>query len=434
MTNQGDKGSGAFAAMFFLVASLGLCGANASEIPASRFDGKLSDLIPSLYGGDGVTLASDSVFSHSAHFTDASLVQFNELSLSLRDLSFPVLNPQAGITFRYDPVLDEFVRAGETLGASAFAFDAQTVGRGIFQIGLAYSSRQFSKLDGTSLSDITIDLHHMDLGDNGSDLPCIGGPEGACYAFEKDVVRLTVDLDIKEEMYALTGGYGITDNLDVGLFLPLLRTSMEASSTASIIEDASSAFFPVTLHRFDELSDIPADALQATKTGIGDTVLRLNYSLPGENDGWQLLMGVDVRFPTGDVDNLQGLPRVGLRPRIAVSRDLELWGGKLRPHLNAAYGVNAGQMNEHIFDYAVGGTYTLDWSAGLRAIAFSADVLGRHVTRNKDGRGDNQYDAAFGVMLRAVKDFNFYYNIRVPINNAGLRPSAQHVFGVQVRF
>lgn len=70
----------------------------------------------------------------------------------------------------------------------------------------------------------------------------------------------------------------------------------------------------------------------------------------------------------------------------------------------------------------------------LRAIAYSADVPGRHVTRKKDGCGDNQNDAAFGVMLRTVKDFNFYYNIRVPINSAGLRPNAQHVFGVQVRF
>lgn len=434
MRLQNERGPWSVAAALFAFAAVGASEAEASDGTPTTFSGKLADLVPSLYGGDGITLASDEFFSHAAHFTDASLVEFNDLSLSLRDLSFPVLNPQAGVTFSYDPVLDEFVPTGETLGASAFAFDAQTVGRGIFQIGLAYSTRKFSQIDGASLSDITIDLAHMDLGDNGSDLPCIGGPPDACYAFEKDVVRLAIDLDIKEEMYAFTGAYGITDRLDVGLFLPVLRTSMEARSTATIVEDASSIYFPAMLHRFDEASDPPEDALAATRTGIGDTVVRVNYSVLAEDDGWQVLLGADVRLPTGDVDNFQGLPRVGFRPRVAVSRDMEILGGKFRPHLNASYGFNAGQMHEQILDYALGGTYTFDWNEAQQAVAFSADFLGKHVIHNQDGMGDNQYDAAFGVKFRALKDFNFYYNILLPINDSGLRPNAQHVFGVQVRF
>jgi hypothetical protein len=399
-----------------------------------HFSGNLVDLIPSLYGGDGIRLAADEAFSHAAHFTNGSLQTFNSLSLNVRDLSFPVLNAQAGVTFDYDPVLDEFVASNGAVGASAFAFDAQTVRDGGFQLGLAYSVRRFDSLNGNSLSDITVDLQHMDLGDNGPDLPCLGGPTGACYTFERDVVRLSIDLDIKEEMYAFSGTYGISDRLDAGLFLPLLKTRLRALSVASVVEHDTHVYFPTMLHRFDDQSDAPVDALESTKTGIGDTVLRFNYRLTdGAGTGWHLMTGLDIRLPTGAVEDLQGLPRVGARPRVVASREYDAIGGRLRPHLNVSYGFNAGQAHEQVLDYALGASYSRAWGDSL-GFAVSADFLGKHVTRGRDALGDNQYDLAFGVKILPLRDFNLYYNILVPINDSGLRPDAQHVVGLQVKF
>lgn len=409
---------------------------DAGSGPATgEFSGNLNAIIPSLYGADGIRLQGSSVFSHAAHFTGDSLVQFNQLSLSVRDLSFPVLNPQIGVRFRYDSVLDEFVPTSGAISASAFAFDAETVGAGEFHFGLAYSNRRFDELGGEPLDDISVDLAHMDLGDNGPDLPCIGGPPGACYAFERDVVRLAIDLDIKEEMLAITSAYGLTDRLDLSVFLPLLRTRVDVSSVASIIENPTRQFFPESVHLFGGDSDDPVDSLRASKTGFGDTVLRLNYGLRAHNEkDWNFNAGLDIRLPTGHTNNFQGLPRVGLKPRLVASKNYDLGFAVLRPHLNVAYGFNAGLQHEQIVDYALGASLVFDWHDSLSALALGADFLGKNVVTNKDQMGDNQYDISFGIKLNLKQSVNVYYNILLPLNEAGLRPDAQHVFGVQFQF
>lgn len=401
----------------------------------TNFSGNLTDIVSSLYGGDGITLRGSEVFSHAAHFTNGSLEQFNNLSLSVRDLSFPVLNPHIGVQFKYDAVLDEFVPTSDAFSASAFAFDAETVGDGEFHLGLAYSVRNFNELSGNPLSDITVDLRHMDLGDDGSDFPCLGGPVGACYAFEKDVIRLSIDLSIREEMFAATGAYGLSDKFDVSFFLPLLRTEMSVSSVATVVENPTRQFSPDSLHLFGGDSDDPVDALQATKTGIGDTVLRLSYSIgEPQEKGWNVNVGADARLPTGQVNNLQGLPRIGVRPRLIASRNIDVIGGIFRPHLNVAYGFNAGLNAEQIFDYAIGGSYAFNWSEAQNTVAVSVDFLGKHVTHNKDQMGDNQFDVSLGLKMRLLQSLNVYYNILLPLNKSGLRPAAQHVFGFQMQF
>lgn len=398
------------------------------------FSGNLTDVIADLYGGDGIRLQGSDVFSHAAHFTGDSLIQFNQLSLGVRDLSFPVLNPQIGVRFKYDAVLDEFVPTTE-IGASAFAFDAETVGAGEFHLGLAYSVRNFDELGGQPLNALSVDLAHMDLGDNGPDLPCIGGPPGACYAFERDVIRLSIDLDIEEEMFALTGAYGLTDRMDFSLFLPLLQTEVAVTSSAAIVENSTREFFPQSVHLFGGEGDNPLDAVRGRKTGIGDTVLRLNYALvPHRDDGWNFNAGVDVRLPTGRTRDLQGLPRVGIKPRFIASRDYDLGAGTFRPHFNIAYGFNSGILNEQVIDYAVGGSFILDWGDSDAALAVGADFLGKNVIANKDEMGDNQYDVSFGMKLNLKQSFNLYYSILLPLNDSGLRPDAQHVFGLQVQF
>lgn len=399
------------------------------------FSGNLVDVVSSLYGGDGIRLQGSGAFSHAAHFTGDSLEQFNQLSLGVRDLSFPVLNPHVGIHFRYDAVLDEFVPVTESISASAFALDAETVGAGEFHVGLAYSFRRFSELDGVSLNDLSVDLTHMDLGDNGPDLPCIGGPPGECYAFERDVIRLSIDLGVKEEMLALTSAYGISDRMDVGLFLPLLKSTVDVTSSASIIEHSSRQFFPESVHLFGGGGDAPNDSLRASRTGLGDAVLRVNYGIVAHrDDNWNINASLDVRLPSGQVDNLQGLPGTGFKPRIVASREIDMGFAIARPHFNIAYGFNAGVNKEQMLDYAAGGSLVFDLGGADAVLALGADFLGRHVTANKDGMGDNQYDVSFGAKLHLRRGANFYYNVLLPMNDSGLRADAQHVVGLQFQF
>lgn len=407
-----------------------------AERPVYRnFSGHLNDVVANLYGGDGITLQGSDVFSHAAHFTGDSLAQFNKLSLGVRDLTFPVLNPQVGVRFKYDPVLDEFVPTKNSLSASAFAFDAETVGNGELHLGMAFSVRKFDEIGGDPLDHLEVDLMHVDLGDNGPDLPCIGGPPGACYAFERDVVRLSIDLEIEEEMLALTGVYGLTDRMDVSVFLPILRTSVGAFSSATVVENSTRAFFPAAVHVFGGESDSPIDAVRAQRTGIGDTVVRLNYGVMAHrDDSWNVNAGIDVRMPTGSTSNLQGLPEIGIKPRLVASRDVELGFGIFRPHVNIAYGFNSGVRQEQIIDYALGGSFIFEWSSSQAAMAIGADFLGKNVVTKRDDMGDDQFDLSLGLNYSFRQGLNAYYNVLLPLNEAGLRPNAQHVFGLQVRF
>ena len=401
----------------------------------TTFDGNLADIISSLYGGDGIMVQTGGSFDHSADFVADSLVEFSRLSRSVRNLSFPSINAMSSVQYRYDSVLDEFVPRTTSLSSSIFAFDAETVGAKQFYFGLAYSTRNFSTLGGRSLNDLTVDLNHFDDEDDGPDLPCIGGPPGACHSFEQDVVRLSIDLGLKEEILLLSGIYGLTSNFDVGVIVPLLRTKMSVSSFATIVEDPSAANVPFTIHRFGGDADNPQDALSAQRTGFGDIELRFNYR-PSQTDwmGWDIGIITDFRLPTGNEANLQGLPGIGIQPRLAASRTISIANGTLQPHVNLAYGINMGPSREHQFNYVLGGTYTYSWSSGENSVAVSADFLGKHVVRKRDGLADDQYDMSFGLKSNILHSVYIYYNVLLPIDNSGLRPAAQHIWGVQVKF
>src|SRR5262245_25413390 len=68
---------------------------------------RLAQLIPELYGGDGITLATDPSANHAAHFTvdsNSSINRFNEQIASQIGI-FPFSSSVSGFTFAFDPSL-----------------------------------------------------------------------------------------------------------------------------------------------------------------------------------------------------------------------------------------------------------------------------------------------------------------------------------------
>lgn len=410
-------------------------GGHSEGVAEMPFSGKLVDMIGSLYGGDGITLQSSETFSHAAHFTGDSLDAFGALSLAFRDLSFPVVNAQAGVRFVYDPILDDFVQDRRTEGVSAFALDAATIEEGAFSVSLFYATRSFDRLSGQDLSSLTVDLQHLDVGDPGPSSPCIGGPPGACYEFERDIVRLALDIELKEQMFGFSAAYGVSDRMDVAVFLPVLVTDFSVTSRAMVIQNPTAEFFPRHLHAFDEAVDLPNQNLSAQKTGIGDIVMRANYLLTTPNsEGWSVLAGADVRLPTGRQSNLQGLPGVGVKSRLVVSKRFNALGGIINPRANASYGFDAGADREDAFEYAIGGTYSYQWDDNSKSLSVAADFLGKHYSRKDNDLGTARYDFSTGINLRAFDGLSLYYHILLPLNDNGLRASEQHIFGLQAFF
>lgn len=78
----------------------------------SVFSKDLVDVIPSVYGGNGVQLVhAASGFNHAPHFQDDALQKLNDLTKFASDIQLPYPNASGGIYFSYDPVLDDFIKS-----------------------------------------------------------------------------------------------------------------------------------------------------------------------------------------------------------------------------------------------------------------------------------------------------------------------------------
>jgi hypothetical protein len=90
----------------FIVAAVVLLTAQTS---AAR---RLATLIPGLYGGDGITLATDPTANHAAHFTVDSSASINRLNEQITSQIgiFPFSSSVSGFTFAFDPALGTFLR------------------------------------------------------------------------------------------------------------------------------------------------------------------------------------------------------------------------------------------------------------------------------------------------------------------------------------
>ena len=121
--------------------------------PPARARDNLANTIPSLYGGDGITLAPPtSGFSHAAHFTDEALVELNQLNSSITsNLGHVALSSTvAGYTF--DMELGVPVRSTDSFGP-ILTERAETLGKYKVNVGCEYArvdSRKFKATTSTT--------------------------------------------------------------------------------------------------------------------------------------------------------------------------------------------------------------------------------------------------------------------------------------------
>lgn len=406
------------------------------EFEYDKFSGDLIDIIPSLYGHDGILLEPSDGFNHSAHFLGDSLEAFTALSLNLRAAKFPLPSASFGIKYKFDDILDEYVEEVSAPSASHFVEDGLSLGRGNLKIGAMITSQSFRKLNGGSLRDIEIDLRHADIGGPGTASPCIGGPADSCYTFEKDVVRLSIDAHYREEALIFSGAFGVTDKLDVGLVLPYVKTSLRVASIAEIVEHESSVNVDFHLHQFGELSDDPVSALSGSHSGIGDVFLRGRYRIWDQGEGFPitLALGLDLRLPTGNEKNLQGVGGVGWKPVVIASGQFDLSMLSITPHFNLGYETNSNFCDDDELDYAVG--VSISKPSGNKSVvwAVSADLVGSKVVKGKYEETGSQNNFVLGTRFLLSPNASISYNFFLPVDDSGLRPNFLHSVGFQANF
>jgi hypothetical protein len=210
-------------------------------------------------------------------------------TLVIQELAtLPVSSSSGGFIYRVDPSLSAVIRASESFGPF-YTERSLTAGRHRASFGIAYQSTRYETIDGRNLRDGTLVSTAATL--NGT-------------PFDVETVTLRIGTDV----VTLTGNYGITDNLDFGLAIPIVRVSLEGERVDTY---RGQSFFQATG--------------SASASGLGDVVARLKYNV-FQSGGSGLTVGAETRLPTGDEQNLLGAGEATFTPRLIGSVESDRLG------------------------------------------------------------------------------------------------------------
>ena len=212
--------------------------------------------------------------------------------------NLPVISASAGFTYTYNPDLEIFERASDTLGP-IFMERPDTIGQGKFNFNVSFQYVQFDDYDGDSLGSLQ------------NDNPLITNlVDGSGNVVGTELINLQYRVGFQNYITALSATYGILDNLDVNIAVPLIQTTLDVGVVANAARAHTSE-----------------DAF-----GVGDILLRGKYRLPLAGD-FRAAAGLQFRLPSGNEDDFQGTGDFEASPGFFVSTIL--WD-RVEPHLNLA--------------------------------------------------------------------------------------------------
>jgi hypothetical protein len=215
-------------------------------------------------------------------------------------VAVPLSTSSSGFIYRFNEQLGTVERATDTFGPF-FVERALTPARGRASVGVSASTSRFDELDGRKLRDGTL----VTIANRFRDEPA-----------PFDTESLT--LRIRSSTMTIFGSVPVTDNLEIGGALPLVRMSLDGER--------------INVYRGSIFSQAAASA---DASGIGDIALRAKYLLFSEHSVGVAAAG-ELRLPTGDSDNLLGAGSTGWRftgiasyepPRFALHVNAGMAGG-----------------------------------------------------------------------------------------------------------
>ena len=245
--------------------------------------------------------------------------------------SVPLATSSSGFLYRFNPMLGTVERATESFGGF-FVERALTAGRGRASFGISATSSGFDKLDGRELRDGTLVTVANTFRD-----------ETAPFDVE------TLTLRLRTSTMTLFGSLGVTDRLEIGGAVPLVRLDLEGER--------------INVYRGTTF-------LQASGTaeasGVADIALRAKYAIVAGPRGG-IAAAAELRLPTGDEVSLLGAGESSWR--ILGIGSFE--DGPLALHGNIGV-VRGGIADE--FNFAGGVSLAVS-----PRVTMSAELLGRRV-------------------------------------------------------
>jgi hypothetical protein len=277
-----------------------------------------------LYGSEGLIVDSLAVLSsgetHSAHFNSDFQTEFTQFSTALtsRLASVPLPSPASGFTYEFDSSLGVFTRSTQSFGP-ILAERAETIGGRRFSFGFTYQHFNFDTLEGNDLGNIPAVFTH-------DSAELLGGRE--------DLVTTVNSITARINQFTIFLTYGLTDRLDVSVAAPLMSNELQIRSHATVQRIGTEVD---DIHFFREADDSIGQErvfnASGSASGIGDLTVRLKGNV------WRtagMSLGLDLRVPTGDEQNLLGVGAAGVKPFLIWSAHLQGFS----PHVNAGYQWN----------------------------------------------------------------------------------------------
>jgi hypothetical protein len=324
--------------------------------------------------------------------------------------SFPVTGASSAYAYRFDPASDSFRRLSIPLGP-VFSERAVTLGSHKLSLGVNYLLVDYDTINGH-------DLHALVSNDprDGGDHITVCSAGLGCEAVEGQA-----RIDLEAQIVTLAATYGVTQDLDVGFLLPLVRTSLHVA-TQFIGPDPRISSAPTNF-----FATLPASE---ASTGVGDVLLRGKYRL-ARAAPVDLAAGLTVSLPTGDPANFHGTGDTQVGAAVYASR---CYLERIEPHLNLSFVLNTDKFDRSQVRYSAGADVRVfDW------LTLNNDFLGRSDVAQPDTIDQPVFVQiertdvfAFSTGLKAAPwpHVVLFFNALVPLNEEDVR--ADHVLAAGV--
>jgi len=239
------------------------------------------------------------------------------------------------------------------------------------------------------------------------------------------------------------------DGVDLSVAVPVVRTSIQATSLATILPLGEGA--GLSPHFFGGTASNPVTTAVASTsgaaTGLGDVAARLKINVT-QTKGFGTALLLEGRFPTGDANNLLGSGAFSGRGMLIASGTI----GALSPHANLGYVFRDGdlQTNSVIanlgFDQLVAPRITMgfdllsDWQIGASKLVipppvqYQAPYPHQQIVSNIPNQHDNFASASVGFKFTTQRGIVVVTNALFPLRNSGLQPSVVWSGGLEYAF
>jgi hypothetical protein len=334
--------------------------------------------------------------------------------------SLPVVSASAGFTYRYNAELEVFERTSETLGP-IYLERPDTLGRGKFNVNVSYQYVKFDSYDGQDLND----LH--------SPFPIVTKVRSGGVVTSANATRLDYDLALHNNVIGLSGTYGVLDDLDVNILVPLIQTSFDTGVNALVTKTAPAggAFTPCTTGCGPRTADLDGGAF-----GVGDILLRAKYLL-SKSEQLRSSLGLVFRLPSGDEGDFQGTGDFEISPAFYIST---LLAGRITPEANVAIDVDTQSISQSQARYGIGvdadvlprlnlnlaflGRSEFSQSASPSETSFLHLVRGtpqEELLLGLNFDRKDYFDLSFGLRAVVWRDLMVFVNGLYALNDQGLR-------------